>query len=600
MTVVGASRSAAPIPLGWLPIAVAIVLAALLIVLDTIALAGAQATPGLAAIGEGPIPAAIVFTASWSLVAVGLETWRRARRRRLATWLVAIGIAWIVPDLALPTVGSPVLFTVGLAFGWLAAPSILQVLMEIGGRPIHFDRLERLVLALAWVVLVGGLGLFANLLYDPTAAGCALCPANLLSLGSAPALADAATRVAAAGGSLLLGLAIIVAVRRAVTVPATLRPATLAVAIPGAVALALFGVVLVRMAAGVLAPSDPVAHLVRLGASVAVTAMSLGVAVEWLSARRARTHVARLIADLANTPFVGGLRDHLATILGDPDLRLAYPATAVADRGPFETVDATGRPLDLAAHLAPGRTITPIVREGAIVALVEHEAGALRDRSEIDEVVMAARLGLEHERLQAVARAQLATIASARRRIVEAGDSRRRGLERDLHDGAQQSLIALAIGLRLARPGGPAEPLIDDAVAELGWALDDLREIAHGLHPTVLDDEGFAAAVEALAEASPGRLAIETMVDERFSTAVEMAAYRVVADVLEATNDGDVDVRVEREQAWLRIQVTAGAIPSDVVDRLTDRVGAVGGAVTLVVDTDGQTATVTAELPCAS
>ena len=130
--------------------------------------------------------------------------------------------------------------------------------------------------------------------------------------------------------------------------------------------------------------------------------------------------------------------------------------------------------------------------------------------------------------------------------------------------------------------------------------MDDLREIAHGLHPTVLDDEGFAAAVEALAEASPGRLAIETMVDERFSTAVETAAYRVVADVLEGTNDGDVDVRVEREQAWLRIQVTAGAIPSDVVDRLTDRVGAVGGGVTLVVDTDGQTATMTAELPCAS
>ena len=407
MTVVGASRSAAPIPLGWLPIAVAIVLAALLIVLDTIALAGAQATPSLAAIGEGPIPVAIVLTASWSLVAVGLETWRRARRRRLAAWLVAIGIAWIVPDLAFPTVGSPVLFTVGLALAWLAAPSILQVLMELGGRPIQFHRLERLALALGWVVLVGGLGLFANLPYDPSAAGCAFCPANLLSLGSAPVLADAATRIAAAGGSLWAGLAIILVVRRAAIVPASLRPATLAVAIPGAVALALFGVVLTRMAAGVLAPSDPAAHVVRLGASVAVTAMSLGIAVGWLFARRARTRVARLIADLATMPFVGGLRDHLATILGDPDLRLAYPATAVADSGPFETVDATGRPIDLAAHLAPGRTITPIVREGAIVALVEHEAGALRDRSDIDEVVTAARLGLEHERLQAVARAQL-------------------------------------------------------------------------------------------------------------------------------------------------------------------------------------------------
>jgi len=145
-------------------------------------------------------------------------------------------------------------------------------------------------------------------------------------------------------------------------------------------------------------------------------------------------------------------------------------------------------------------------------------------------VAAAARLALENARLQAETQRQLTEVREARRRIVAAADEERRRIERDLHDGAQQRLVALALELRSAQrrlgedPDPEVERLLAASVAELQAAVGDLRELARGVHPAVLTEEGLAAALESLAARTP--LAIEVDAAEgRYPEQVEAAAY---------------------------------------------------------------------------
>ncbi|MGH8774474.1 MAG: sensor histidine kinase [Jiangellaceae bacterium] len=140
------------------------------------------------------------------------------------------------------------------------------------------------------------------------------------------------------------------------------------------------------------------------------------------------------------------------------------------------------------------------------MALLPHRRNLLGHPGFVEEVVSAAGLALENERLQAEVRAQLADLRASRARILEASDGERRRLERDLHDGAQQRLVGLALGIRLLRSrlephtAPIALPRLDDAEAELRAAVTELRRLAQGLHPAVLSDFGLATALESLAE----------------------------------------------------------------------------------------------------
>jgi signal transduction histidine kinase len=198
--------------------------------------------------------------------------------------------------------------------------------------------------------------------------------------------------------------------------------------------------------------------------------------------------------------------------------------------------------------------------------------------------------------LQAEARAQLEDLRSSRTRIIEAGDAERQRLERDLHDGAQQRLVGLALALRLLQTRlGPDDDrklgLLIEAESELGLAIAELRELAHGIHPAVLTDEGLAAAVEALAEDVP--LRVGDLPQERFSPVVETAAYLVVAETAKA---GAASVRAERREGALVVDVEAEAEPEELVD-LEDRVGALDGCLDVEQDADGGVR-IRAEIPC--
>src|ERR687897_152520 len=241
--------------------------------------------------------------------------------------------------------------------------------------------------------------------------------------------------------------------------------------------------------------------------------------------------------------------------------------------------------------------LSPAGRRVAAPVLV-HRRGLLDDPGFAQEIASAARLAIEHERLHASRRAQLERLRLSRARLVATADAERRQLERDLHDGAQQRLLTLSITVRLARRQlGGRDPALERELAaaedELAVALAELRELAHGLFPMVLSNEGLGAALEVLAERTP-RLLTGALPDGRFAAPVESAAYFVVSEAVQRGPSGDVTVDVRRDGDRLLVEVHAEAELTGEATAIEDRVGALGGA--LVADVHH----LRAELPCAS
>jgi PAS domain S-box-containing protein len=211
---------------------------------------------------------------------------------------------------------------------------------------------------------------------------------------------------------------------------------------------------------------------------------------------------------------------------------------------------------------------------------------------------------------QALANAQTREqLAASRARIVEAGDAERRRLERNLHDGAQQRLIAMSLNVRLAerRAEDPElRAILDRAGDELALALEELRELARGLHPAILSDHGLEAAVDALAQRTPMPVDVDVRLDCRLPEPVEAAAYFVVAEAL--TN---VAKYAQATQARVRVHRALGQALVEVADNgvggaresggsglrgLVDRVEALGGRLSIASPV-GSGTTVRAELP---
>jgi signal transduction histidine kinase len=211
--------------------------------------------------------------------------------------------------------------------------------------------------------------------------------------------------------------------------------------------------------------------------------------------RRARGPVGNLIVDLGHAG-PGEVRDALARAIGDPSLELALWLP-----GRKAWVDEAGR--DVEFPTGPDRAVTFV---GTDLAAIVHDPVFLDQPAMLEAAGSAARFALENERLQAELQVQLAELRESRARIVRAGDEERRRLERDLHDGAQQRLLAVGMALQLLRTSETGEvsaKLLDETEAEVQAALADLRELARGIHPAVLTDHGLDAAVRTLAERAP-------------------------------------------------------------------------------------------------
>ncbi len=566
-----------------------------------------RSEPGGSFAGRSWLASLAELAAGWAMIGAGLHLSFRRSRGRAGYLLAAAGVAWFFVEWNNPGIGSSVGFTLGLVTWALAPPMVAYaVLAYPSGHPL--SSLDRVALLGAYAAAGLVLGLLPALFFDPHRQGCNLCPSNLLVIRNDPDAFHTISRWGVRLGLVwtitLAGLALW---RLARSSP-PLRRVAAPVVLGGAVYLLLVGSdFLHSMPRGELS-NDPFEQRLRLGEAVALCAIALGVVWSWLRARRTRSVMARLVVELGESPPPGGLSEVLAGALGDPELEVAYPLLV-----PERYVDARG--MTVAPAAGDGRTVTPLARGGTTVAVLIHRQGLLDDPGLIEEVVSAARIALENERLQAEVRAQLEDLRASRARIVATGDAERRRLERDLHDGAQQRLVGLSLALRLFRTqlGSDPDPdvvsRIDEAEDELRLSIDELRDVAHGIYPAVLADEGLAAAVEALADRSFIPVRVVTIPDERFQSPVEAAAYFFIAEAIGpiASSAGATSVSVAAEHIDDRLlvrvsEVEAGAPDPDVqallVD-LADRVGALDGQ-TNVSQGPGRGFTLRAEIPCGS
>ena len=550
-----------------------------------VTLVAAREHPGHWFAGSSDAAGAALLAAGWALIACGLAAWLRRPASRAGVLLAAAGFAWFLPEWNNPELDSSLAFTIGLALYAACPPLVAHAVVAYpGGRLASRAEIGALVVGYAGALLL--LGLFPALVFDPQSEACFQCPDNLLLVS-----ADGPTRedLERAGVYVGLGWAVVVVILgvvRLVRGSHARRPLVAA----GIAYLALVAFTFATSLDRGFITNGTFERRAWLGQAVSLVIVAAAVGWSLARARRARSAIARLVVELAQSPPPGGLRDVLARIVGDPEVVLAYP---LGDDAPL--VDARGRPVELPTDCETAS----LVQDGHTVAVMAHRRGPVHDEQLVEEVAAAARLAIENERLHAQVSAGVEDLRSSRGRIVEAGDAERKRLERDLHDGAQQRLVGLSLSLRLLLGRiTVADARLEQAEAELRLAAAELRELAHGIFPAVLADEGLGAAVEALAEEGRVAIRIGSIPDTRYDASIETAAYTVVGEAARTATD-TVAVTAMASAATLVVEVETR--DSDALDlvALEDRVGALDGRLSVIREPNGGV-TIRAELPCAS
>jgi signal transduction histidine kinase len=331
------------------------------------------------------------------------------------------------------------------------------------------------------------------------------------------------------------------------------------------------------------------------GDTIAYTAIPLAILLALTGGRRARGRMGSLLTEIGGQPDSGALHHALARALRDPTLELAYRI------GPAEGwVTPEGYPFELPLD-DPRRMISYVERDGEPVAAIVHDAALENEPERLEPVRRAVRLLADNERLTAQVRHQLAEVRASRRRILEAGDQARRGVERNLHDGAQQRLVGLALNLRLAqRAADPTTALqLDEFAQELEAAIAELRELARGIHPSVVSESGLTTALAALAKRSPMPVSVEIDLPGRYADTIEATVYYVVSEALtnvaRYASASAASLTVFEAGDLLHVEVRDDGVGGAQIDAgsglsgLRDRVEAIGGA--LIVESPPGTGT---------
>ena len=536
-------------------------------------------------------PLVISMLAVWvtlSYVLGGLFAWRRRSDSRFGPLMIAAGLVNFLSTLVWAT--SDVPFTIGQSVDLLPPVVFLHVFLAFPDGRLR-TRFERVLVATSYSVAIG-LELVRMNFGD-------FGPHNLLAVYSSPGTEEVARKVQLSIVSVfcLTGVAVLAARRLREGRPLR-RSLTLLV---DAFGLALVMIAFLFLSA---AYGGPWVMQIRW-----VTFVTLGLApaafvAGLLYARLARSALGDLIVELRADLAPADLRDALARALRDPSLELAY---WLPDFNTY--VDVDGQSFDIETR---GRAITLIERKGGLVAALLHDS-SLQDEPELlAAVTAAAGIAVENGRLEAELRARLEELKGSRARVIEAGQKERQRLERNLHDGAQQRLIALSLQLSLLeqrlgdRPDATAR--LEQARSEIALSLEELRAVARGIHPAVLSGHGLAVALESLAgrAAVPTRLVVE--IDGRLPESVEVAAYYVVAESLtnitKHAHATDASVGVARVNGDLVVEIVDDGIGGADTEHgsgirgLADRVEALGGRLRVWTPVGGGTR-VKAEIPCA-
>jgi signal transduction histidine kinase len=530
------------------------------------------------------------LSVSWAFVVAGVIARRRRPGNRTGLLMIATGFAWLGASLT----DSPndTVFTIGLILGGLWPGLLLQLLLSYPTGTL--DRRAR------WLVWLGyactfGLTVAEVPFTQPRLEGGAdaRSASNLLLVSHQPGVVTAMQRI-----SLVIGLFVTAGVLWTVwgrwrSASAATRRVLAPVYVTAAVAIGVL--VLISGVLQVLGFASSLTTFFILAA--AFTAIPIGYLFGILRTRLDRsTAVEALLAAMREQTAPGGLRDALRVALNDPSLDLAYRRT-----GTDEYLDVGGGRYEL--PVGNGRAVTGVKQGADTVAVLVHDPFLLDDPDLIEAVSGAAALSISNERLQAELRA-------SRARIVVAEDAERRRLERNLHDGAQQRLVSLSLAIRMARStvaeDSETARLLEAAGAELAEALDELRELARGIHPAILTDQGLAAAIGALTARSHVPTTVSIELESELDGQVEAAVYYVVAEAItniaKYSRASSAGVVVTSDPTGIDVTVTdngvGGADPSSGsgLSGLADRVEVLSGTIR-VESPVGEGTRITAHLP---
>ena len=527
-----------------------------------------------------PEARAVLLIAGSALIAAAVVAAGQARTRRLALLAAIAATAWLAPELE----------------GWDGAPGLVRSLAVVAAPalPVVLLALVRAPrpVVVAAAALAAAVALAQMLLHDPffDVYCWRRCDDNDLLVRSEPGVVRTLGHVWAGAVVATGALVLAVAARRLATASAAARRAllpVLAAAAAGGMAEAAHGAAL--LAAPLEDPRLDGFAAINVARAIGLTAIAAAIVWTAFEQRRTRARVARLAAELGEAPAPGTLRERLATAIHDPGLDVLY---WLPDSRRY--VDAGG-----VVHEPPrGRGTTRITRAGRPLAVVVHDPARIEGLDLEREIGSAARLAVENEALRAAVLAQVAELRASRARVVETGDAARRRLERDLHDGAQQRLLAVALELRLARAraDGARAAILDDAAVEVDAAFGELRELAHGIFPAVLTEAGLEAALVTMSNESGIAVELDEVTGERFPPVVETGAYVTVAEAIrdaEARGASHVTVCVAREDGRLVVEARDdGRGARAPLVHVADRIGALGGVLEI------QPGRLRAEIPC--
>ena len=520
-------------------------------------------------------------------IAVGLYAWRDGRHARFGRLLVLIGFAWFLPSLS--TSSSDLLYSVGRLAGWTVEAGLIYLVLSFPSGRLT-GRTDRLLFGAVVAIVV--------FLYVPTVlidqslpqpsvwASCDPpdCPGNAFAILGEPGMLDSALVPLRELLTILLMVAVAVRLAQRVRAATPLMRRTLTPVL--AIAILRVGTFALALASRRWSASDAVIDalvwLVLLGLPALSLAFLLGL-VRW----RLFTADAllRLAVGIRRDPHPEELRELIATALSDPSVELVYRDPRASTGwvgGDDEPVPAPGD--------SPGRCCTAIVDDGRPVAAIVHDDALADQRSFVQTVGSYALAWEDNHRLAARVEESL---RESRARILAAADDERRRIERDLHDGGQQRLVALRIRLELAdetmrESPARARRMLCQLGAEVDAALEELRSLAAGVYPSLLADRGLTDALRSAARHSPVPASIDVSGSDRYSQDVEAAVYFCCLEALQnvakhAPDASRVAISLERN-GDLRFAVRDDGPGFDIAAaagyglvNMRDRVAAVGG-----------------------
>ena len=566
---------------------------ALLWALGVAAVAACVVTAGLASVNEGLYQPALRVLLVWWItlpyIFAGMVAWRRRPDSFFGPLMILAG--FVTQLSILQWTNQPLFNTVGQLCDLVAAAAWLHVFLAYPTGRLA-GRVERVVVIIGYVAAVGlqlvilMLGGFNDL--------------HVLTVVKRQTAAEAVQnlQLLMLGALALIGVGLLWWRWRSLPRWQRRRPAQ--------ILINCFSLTLVMLAALMLAGAFqlPGFEIIRLATFAVAGLAPLAFLAGLLDARLAKGGVGELVVQLRADP-TPDLRELLAHALRDPTLSLIY---WLPQYGSW--ADQDGNPATL-PEPDSSRRVTLVEQDGEQVAALVYDA-TLGDEPELVEAVSAAAgIALENGRLEAELRARLQELQGSRSRVVEAQQNERRRLERNLHDGAQQRLVALALELGLLAEQANNDPATQDrlqrARSEVSESLDELRDIARGLHPAVVSGHGLAVALESLVAVTPLEVQLNTDGLPRLSEPLEVAAYYVVSESL--TNAAK---HAQAKRVTVDVAVTDGTLIAEIVDDgiggadsergtglrgLADRVEALNGRLR-VWSAAGSGTRVRAEIPC--